>query len=250
LVSCAEPTACGCGLFGLGIRRIDEETSAPWEPRRDRCSEGQRAGAKRDLAANITSSPRCQGVLTTSQATRPIPAGHEGLIPPWVCDPRADAIEFYKRAFGAEEVHRAPTPDGRRIMHAAIRIGGSVVFLVDDFRVLRRPGAVAQGVDRHSGHDPSLCRRLRRPIKRAAEAGATVLMRAEDMFWGRPLRRRDRPLRPHVVVRHACQGSDARESRRGHERGVRSEFLGRYGVSIAATAARRRGPHRPRLRGG
>jgi PhnB protein len=51
-----------------------------------------------------------------------------------VCDPCADAIEFYKRAFGAEEVDRVPVPDGRRIVHAAVRIGGSLVFLVDDFQ--------------------------------------------------------------------------------------------------------------------
>jgi PhnB protein len=50
-----------------------------------------------------------------------------------VCDPCAGAIEFYKRTFGAEEVSRVPEPDGRRIVHAAVRIGGSFVFLVDDF---------------------------------------------------------------------------------------------------------------------
>jgi PhnB protein len=65
--------------------------------------------------------------------TAPIPAGHEGLIPHLVCDPCADAIEFYKQAFGAEEVRRAPGPDGKRLMHAEIRIGGKPVFLVDDF---------------------------------------------------------------------------------------------------------------------
>ena len=69
-----------------------------------------------------------------SKATRAIPAGHAGLIPHLVCDPCADAIAFYKRAFGAEEVHRAPAPDGRRIMHAAIRIGGSFVFWSTTFR--------------------------------------------------------------------------------------------------------------------
>jgi hypothetical protein len=47
LGSCPAPTARGCGRFGLGLRRVDEETSAPWEARRDRCGEGQRAGVKR-----------------------------------------------------------------------------------------------------------------------------------------------------------------------------------------------------------
>src|SRR5688500_3771892 len=62
----------------------------------------------------------------------PIPAGHEGLIPHLICSPAADAIEFYKKAFGAEEIHRMPGPDGR-LMHAAIRIDGRPLFLADDF---------------------------------------------------------------------------------------------------------------------
>src|SRR6516162_1954676 len=65
--------------------------------------------------------------------TQPIPTGHENLIPHLVCSPCSEAIEFYKKAFGAEEIHRLPAPDGRRIMHAAIRIGKNFVFLVDDF---------------------------------------------------------------------------------------------------------------------
>src|SRR5262245_4960471 len=71
--------------------------------------------------------------LAMSKSTQPIPPGHENLIPHLVCDPCSEAIEFYKKAFGAVEIHRMPAPDGRRIMHAAIRIGKSIVFLVDDF---------------------------------------------------------------------------------------------------------------------
>ena len=68
-----------------------------------------------------------------SKSVQPIPTGQENLIPHLVCDPCSDAIEFYKKAFGAEELHRSPAADGRKIMHAAIRIGKSVVFLTDDF---------------------------------------------------------------------------------------------------------------------
>ena len=56
--------------------------------------------------------------------TAPIPAGHEGLIPHLCLDNAADAIEFYKRAFGAEEICRMPSPDGSKLMHAEIMIGG------------------------------------------------------------------------------------------------------------------------------
>src|SRR3954452_16184946 len=70
--------------------------------------------------------------LAMSKSTQPIPPGHEHLIPHVFCDPCSEAIEFYKKAFGAEEIHRMPAPDGRRIMHAAVRIGKSLVFLADD----------------------------------------------------------------------------------------------------------------------
>ena len=68
-----------------------------------------------------------------TKAAQPIPPGLENLIPHLVCSPCSEAIEFYKNAFGAEEVSRVPAPDGQRIMHAAIRLGKSTVFLVDDF---------------------------------------------------------------------------------------------------------------------
>jgi PhnB protein len=65
--------------------------------------------------------------------SKAIPAEHDGLIPHLVCERCADAIEFYKEAFGATEVSRMPAPDGKRIMHAEIRIGGKPLFLNDDF---------------------------------------------------------------------------------------------------------------------
>ena len=120
-----------------------------------------------------------------SQATGPIPAGHEGLIPHLVCDPCTGAIEFYKRAFGAEEVHRAPAPDGRRIMHAAMRIGGSFVFLADDFPEFC--GGKASSPKALGGTPVTIHHYVEdcdAAIQRAADAGATVLMPAQDMFWG------------------------------------------------------------------
>jgi PhnB protein len=119
------------------------------------------------------------------KATRPIPAGHEGLIAHLVCDPCADAIEFYRRAFGAEEVDRVPAPDGRRIVHAAVRIGGSFVFLVDDFPEFS--GGKASSPKALNGTPVTIHRYVAdcdAAIKRAADAGATILMPAQDMFWG------------------------------------------------------------------
>ena len=115
----------------------------------------------------------------------PIPPGSEGLIPHLVCDPCAEAIEFYQEAFGAEEVCRMPAPDGERIMHAAIRIDGKLVFLADDFP------EYCEGKSRSPkslGTSPVTIHRYVMDcdgaIRRAEAAGATVKMPAQDMFWG------------------------------------------------------------------
>jgi PhnB protein len=120
-----------------------------------------------------------------SKSTAPIPAGHENLIPHLVCSPCTDAIEFYKKAFGAEEIHRMPAPDGQRLIHAAIRIGKSLVFLVDDFPEMcggksQTPRALG-GTPVTIHHYVENCDAA---IQRAQDAGATVLMPAQDMFWG------------------------------------------------------------------
>lgn len=117
--------------------------------------------------------------------TAPIPAGREGLIPHLVCSPCAEAIEFYKKAFDAEEVFRMQAPDGNRIMHAAIEIGGRPVFLVDDFP--EYCGGKSQTPAALGGTPVTIHRFVEdcdAAIQRAQEAGATVKMPAQDMFWG------------------------------------------------------------------
>jgi uncharacterized glyoxalase superfamily protein PhnB len=116
--------------------------------------------------------------------TKAIPEGHEGLIPHLVCSPCAEAIEFYKKAFGAEEVNRAPSPDGR-IMHAAIKIGRHFVYLVDDFP--EYCGGKSQTATALGGTPVTIHRFVEdcdAAIARAEKAGATVTMPAADMFWG------------------------------------------------------------------
>ena len=116
--------------------------------------------------------------------TQPIPAGLEHLIPHLVCSPCAEAIEFYKQAFGAEEVARMPSPDGR-IMHAEIKIGGNMVFLVDDFP--EYCGGKSSTPKALTGTPVTIHRYVENcdaAIERAQKAGATVQMPPMDMFWG------------------------------------------------------------------
>ena len=64
-------------------------------------------------------------------SVKPIPEGYHSVTPYIVVDDAAAALDFYKRAFGAEEVLRMPMGD--RIGHAEIRIGDSHVMLADEF---------------------------------------------------------------------------------------------------------------------
>ncbi len=117
--------------------------------------------------------------------TSPIPAGAEGLIAHLVVSDCAAAIEFYKQAFGAEEVCRMPMPDGSKIMHAEVRIGSQLVFLADDFPEMC--GGVSRDPKKLGATPVTLHRYVEdcdAAIAQATAAGATVTMPPSDMFWG------------------------------------------------------------------
>ena len=65
--------------------------------------------------------------MTTS--TKPVPEGFHTVTPAIVVKDAAKAIDFYKKALGAQELVRMPSPDGK-IMHAELKIGDSIIFLV------------------------------------------------------------------------------------------------------------------------
>ncbi|EGP42489.1 VOC family protein [Achromobacter insuavis] len=114
-------------------------------------------------------------------AKKAIPDGMHTLTPHIVCEGASDAIAFYRKAFNAEELTRLPAPGGK-VMHAAIRIGDSVVMLMDDF-----PNGAAWGPRRSRGSPVTLhlyVQDVDAAIKQAVAAGAQVTMPAADMFWG------------------------------------------------------------------
>ena len=84
-------------------------------------------------------------MATTAQA---VPRDYHTVTPSLVVAGAAKAIEFYKKAFGAEEKSRFPAPDGS-LMHAEIRIGDSVVMLGDE---MPEQGGVARNHTGHAGH--------------------------------------------------------------------------------------------------
>jgi uncharacterized glyoxalase superfamily protein PhnB len=113
-----------------------------------------------------------------------IPDGCEGYIPHLVINGCAAALEFYAKAFGAEEAMRMPSPDGR-IMHAEMIIGGKFVYLADDFP--EYCGGKARSATALGGSPVTIHRYVENvdaAIARATEAGAIALMPPTDMFWG------------------------------------------------------------------
>lgn len=118
----------------------------------------------------------------TSQETPPV---EPSVSPMLVVGDGAAAIDFYVKAFGAEELGRVPGPDGKKLFHAALRINGGLVMLNDDFPEMN---------DGKSETPPALggtpvtihltVTDVDAKFQRAVDAGATVLMPLEDMFWG------------------------------------------------------------------
>jgi PhnB protein len=117
-----------------------------------------------------------------AKAKSAIPAGHHTVTPHLVLDNAAQALEWYKKALGAEEVARHVGPDGK-IMHAEIRIGNSLIMLNDPMGGGKGPKAIG-------GSPASLwlyvedCDAL---YKRAVSAGGQALGpmgQMADQFWG------------------------------------------------------------------
>lgn len=115
-----------------------------------------------------------------STAVKPIPEGMHSLTPHLVCAGAAAAIDFYKRAFNAEELSRLPGPEGK-LMHAALRIGDSVIMMADEFPDCNQ-GALSAGGSAIMVHIYTAD--ADRLFDQAVAAGASALMPVTEMFWG------------------------------------------------------------------
>jgi PhnB protein len=111
----------------------------------------------------------------------PIPEGFRTVTPYLAVDDAAGAIEFYARAFGAEELGRMPAPDGT-IAHATIKVGDSMIMLSDPY-----PMSTAKPPKQLGGTSTVVFLYVEDTdavFKRAVDAGAAATMPPEDMFWG------------------------------------------------------------------
>jgi PhnB protein len=114
-------------------------------------------------------------------AVKPIPEGYHTVTPYLAVDDAAEAIEYYKKVFGAKERVRMDAPGGK-IGHAELEIGDSLVMLSDPF-----PQSTARPPKELGGTSVSVFMYVEdvdAVVKQAVDAGATITMETADQFWG------------------------------------------------------------------
>lgn len=111
-----------------------------------------------------------------------IPEGFSSITPVFVFKDSRKAIDFYKQAFGAQELFVMPGRDGNGVMHAELKIGNSIIMLGDEC-----PEMSNKSVETLGGSPLNLylyVENVDQAFRRALEAGAQSLVAVEDMFWG------------------------------------------------------------------
>ena len=115
-------------------------------------------------------------------SSNPVPKGFHTVTPSLIVRGAAEAIEFYKKALGAEELMRMTGPDGK-IGHAELKIGDSVIFVSDEFPnmgVARSPQSLGGCTGTLNLYVPD----VDATFKQAVSAGGKTTMPVADMFWG------------------------------------------------------------------
>jgi uncharacterized glyoxalase superfamily protein PhnB len=111
-----------------------------------------------------------------------VPQGYHSVTPYITVKDIAQSVDFYRRAFGAEERRRLTTPDGKRVLHSEVAINGSAVMLGEESP---ERGCVAPaGLKGHSGGLYLYVADVDAVLAQAKSAGGTVTMPVTDMFWG------------------------------------------------------------------
>jgi uncharacterized glyoxalase superfamily protein PhnB len=114
--------------------------------------------------------------------TKAIPEGFHSVTPMFVFKDIRKAIEFYRRAFGGEELLVMPGPDGKGVMHAEVRIGDSIIMMGEE-----HPQESCKSAETIGGSPVSFYIYLEdvdEAFRTALAAGAEARMPVQDMFWG------------------------------------------------------------------
>ena len=118
-----------------------------------------------------------------SDRVQPVPDGYHRVTPRLVVSDGAAAIDFYSRTFGAEEVGDRFTDPSGRLIHAAVRMGDSMVAITDD-----AGGGPVAAPERVDGLVTCVLSLYWEDVDaawtRALEAGAAVIFELHDLFYG------------------------------------------------------------------
>lgn len=117
-----------------------------------------------------------------SESTKVIPDSYHSINTYLVVRNAPKAIDFYKKAFGAEERFRMHGPDGKTIMHADLKLGDSVFMLTEESKEMK-----AQSPESIGGSPVSMyvyVNDVDATFNQAVSEGATVLMPVKDQFYG------------------------------------------------------------------
>ena len=117
-----------------------------------------------------------------SENVKTIPDGYHSITPYLVVRNASKAIDFYKKAFDAEERVRMQSPDGKGIMHAELRIGDSIFMLTEESEMMK-----CQSPESIGGSPLSLyvyVKDVDKIFDQAISTGATILDPVSDKFYG------------------------------------------------------------------
>jgi len=137
--------------------------------------------AAKKVATKVAAKAKAKAPAKKRAKVLPIPKGYHVLTPTIVVRGAANAIEFYKKAFGAKELNRMEGPGGK-IMHAEIKIGDSILMVTDEFPEMgstspETVGGISASVMIYTKDVDAL-------FNQAVAAGGKVTMPVADQFWG------------------------------------------------------------------
>ncbi len=117
-----------------------------------------------------------------AKAVAPVPEGYHTVTVCLTVRGAGKAIEFYRKAFGAEVLDRMDGPDGKSVMHAVLKIGDSRIFIGDEF-----PGMGGRAPETLGGTTSTFylyVKDVDAAVKKAVAAGGTLKNPVENAFWG------------------------------------------------------------------
>jgi PhnB protein len=129
----------------------------------------------------LKKQPAAQKAAPRKKPVQPVPEGYHTVTPYLCLQHASQALEFYKKAFGARELMRLEAPGGK-IGHAEMKIGNSIIMMADEFPDMDFLSPRTRGGTTVNLH--LYVRKVDEMVDGAVKAGATLLRPVKDQFYG------------------------------------------------------------------